>query len=119
MTPLHIQRIVETHAHQTPTASALLAPQCAPLSYGRLYDLIQETNRTLTRLGIGRRDRLAVVLPNGPEMATAFLAVASCAVCAPLNPGYKESEFDFYLSDLDVRALIIQAGDTSPARTAA
>jgi acyl-CoA synthetase (AMP-forming)/AMP-acid ligase II len=31
--------------------------------------------RTLRAMRIGRRDRVAVVLPNGPEMAVAFLAI--------------------------------------------
>jgi thioesterase domain-containing protein len=33
-----------------------------------------------------------VVLPNGPEMAAAFAAIASCAACAPLNPNYTRFE---------------------------
>jgi acyl-CoA synthetase (AMP-forming)/AMP-acid ligase II/acetyltransferase-like isoleucine patch superfamily enzyme/acyl carrier protein len=57
---------------------------------------------------------VAVVLPNGPEMASAFVAVASGAACAPLNPAYKAEEFDFYLSDLGARALIT-ADLNSPA----
>jgi acyl-CoA synthetase (AMP-forming)/AMP-acid ligase II len=43
-------------------------------------------------------------------MAVAFLAVAFAATCAPLNPDYREKEFEFYLSDLDAKALIIQSG---------
>lgn len=61
-------------------------------------------------MGVGRNDRVAVVLPNSPEMAVAFLGIASCATCAPLNPGYRESEYDFYLSDLNAKALIFQSG---------
>jgi acyl-CoA synthetase (AMP-forming)/AMP-acid ligase II len=56
-----------------------------------------------------------MVLPNGPEMATAFLAVASAAVAAPLNPSYREEEFEFYLSDLGARLLLVQAEIDSPA----
>ena len=41
----------------------------------------------LNARGVGRGDRVAIVLPNGPEMATAFLAVAATATTAPLNPG--------------------------------
>ena len=55
------------------------------------------------------------MLPNGPEMAAAFLSVASCAASAPLNPSYKKEEFEFYLSDLGAKLLIVEAGSTSPA----
>ena len=41
-------------------------------------------------MGIARHDRVVVVLPNGPEMALAFLTVAASAVCAPLNPAYAD-----------------------------
>lgn len=70
---------------------------------------------SLNAVGIGRDDRVAVVLPNGPEMATATLAIAATATCAPLNPSYSADEFDFYFSDLNVKALVIQAGLASPA----
>ncbi len=70
-------------------------------------------------MGIGVSDRIAIVLPNGPEMASAFLSVASIATAAPLNPGYRESEFDFFLSDLNAKALLVLDGMDSPSRAIA
>ena len=69
----------------------------------------------LRAAGIGRRDRVAVVLPNGPEMAVAILTVAASAACAPLNPAYETEELDRYFADLRPRALITQAGIDTPA----
>jgi oxalate---CoA ligase len=40
----------------------------------------------LIEFGLGRGDRIALVLRNGPDMGAAFLGVAGSAVCAPLNP---------------------------------
>ena len=48
-----------------------------------------------------------------------FSAVAAGATCAPLNPAYTEEEFDFYISDLNARALIVASGVDSPARKVA
>jgi acyl-coenzyme A synthetase/AMP-(fatty) acid ligase len=45
--------------------------------FGQLADFISASGRRLNSLGVGRGDRVAVVLPNGPEMALAFLAVPS------------------------------------------
>jgi acyl-CoA synthetase (AMP-forming)/AMP-acid ligase II len=45
--------------------------------------------------------------------------VASAAACAPLNPAYRESELDFYLTDIGARALLIEEGMASPAREVA
>ena len=71
---------------------------------------------TLAARGIGAGDRVSIVLPNGPEMATAFLTVAAVCCAAPLNPAYKADEFEFYLSDLKPAAIIL-AGD-GPAAAA-
>lgn len=96
-------------------AIALCAPDSAELTYGALRELLDETGRELRAAGIGAGDRVAIVLPNGPEMATAFLAVACAATAAPLNPGYRAEEFEFFLSDLGAKALLIGAGQESPA----
>lgn len=80
------------------------------LNHGALRAFADETVARLNSLGIGRGDRVAIVLPNGPEMATAFLTIACGATTAPLNPAYRGEEFDFYLSDLDAKALVIEAG---------
>src|ERR1700733_1054642 len=96
-------------------AVAIAAHGAPPLSYGALRALIDRTQRSLNELGIGHGDRVAIVLPNGPEMATAFLCVASAATAAPLNPTYRQDEFEFYLEDLKAKALIVEAGSESPA----
>jgi acyl-CoA synthetase (AMP-forming)/AMP-acid ligase II len=96
-------------------APALLAPARPALTYGALRKLVADTVAALNALGIGRNDRVAIVLPNGPEMATAFVAIAAGATTAPLNPAYRADEFDFYLSDLGAKALVVEAGSTSPA----
>jgi acyl-CoA synthetase (AMP-forming)/AMP-acid ligase II len=49
----------------------LLVPDRQPLSYGELTALIERTGRQLRALGLGARARIAVVLPNGPEAASA------------------------------------------------
>jgi len=96
-------------------AVAIAAPDRPPLTFGDLRKLVRQTVAALNKLGYGRGDAVSIVLPNGPEMATSFLAVASGCTSAPLNPAYKEDEFAFYLSDLNARALIVEAGSTSPA----
>ena len=101
------------------SAIAISAPSRSPLSHAGLRQLIEATLATLNGLGIGRNDRVAIVLPNGPEMATCFLAVASAATSAPLNPAYRADEFEFYLDDLQARALIVDQGSSSPAVEAA
>ena len=112
--------ILELLRAGAPAAPAIGAPEGrAPLTYGALQELAARTVERLNDLGVGRKDRVAIVLPNGPEMATAFLSVASAAASAPLNPAYRQDEFEFYLEDLKAKALIAEAGSASPALSAA
>src|SRR5262249_40829150 len=55
------------------------------LLYRDLQALARRTVETLNSVGIGRGDRVAIVLHNGPEMASSFLCVAAGAATAPLN----------------------------------
>ena len=114
-----IYRLIEAHARQTPDAVAIAAPGRVPLTYSGLQIQVERTVETLNTMGVGDKDRVAIVLPNGPELAVAFLAVASGATSAPLNPAYGAREFDFCLSDLKARAVIVQSGMDLPARTTA
>ncbi len=105
-------------------APAIAAPSAdgearAPLSHAALRALAKRTVADLNAMGIGRGDRVAIVAPNGPEMAAAFVCVACAATTAPLNPAYRGEEFEFYLADLDAKALLIQQGMDSPARAVA
>jgi len=98
---------------------AILARDRRALSFGELRRLIGETVGSLNAFGVGCGDRVAIVLPNGPEMATAFIAIAAGATAAPLNPAYRAEEFEFYMLDLTVKALVVEAGSASAAIEAA
>ncbi|NNG04272.1 MAG: AMP-binding protein, partial [Inquilinus sp.] len=110
-----MQTIHELLQAGAPEAPALGAPGRAPLTYGTLRALAEATVARLNGLGIGRGDRVAIVLPNGPEMAAAFVAIGAGATTAPLNPAYRDEEYAFYLSDLGAKALLVEAGSDSPA----
>jgi acyl-CoA synthetase (AMP-forming)/AMP-acid ligase II len=111
--------LLQHHARRFAEAPAILAPDCPPLSYRRLYRHIDDIGRILRTKGIGRDDRLAVLMPNGPELAVAIVAVAANAACASINPAYSAEEFDRYLADLKPRALVLAAKVDSPARRVA
>ena len=107
-----LQTLLATGADAAP---AISAPNRSPLRFGALRQLIGDTLAVLNGLGIGRNDRVAIVLANGPEMATCYMACASGVASAPLNPAYRADEFEFYLTDLNAKALIVEQGSSSPA----
>ncbi len=100
-------------------ALAIGAPERDWMTYAGLRTLSDNVRKALHGFGIGRGDRVAIVLPNGPEMATAFITVAQVAVTAPLNPNYREDEYAFYLEDLKAKALVVMQGDEGPSVAAA
>jgi acyl-CoA synthetase (AMP-forming)/AMP-acid ligase II len=73
-----------------------------PLNYGQLRNQVSNTGLALNMVG-------------RPEMAVTFVSVAAYATAAPLNPAYTHDEFEFYISDLDAKALIVEKGSNSPA----
>jgi acyl-CoA synthetase (AMP-forming)/AMP-acid ligase II/aryl carrier-like protein len=113
--PATLYRLLAARVQRTPGAVALAAPGRPPLTYGRLLDEIESVRAVLRAAGIGGQDRIAMVLPQSCELAVAFLAVASAAACAPLNPSYTAEEFAFYLADLGAKALLVGAGSRSAA----
>src|SRR3954467_8705469 len=111
--------LLEAQAAARPDAVALLAPGREPLTYAALLGQARAAVEALNALGIGRGDRVAVVLPNGPEMATAFLGVAAGTTCAPLNPADRAEDLRFALGVLRINALLVPADSDSPAVSAA
>lgn len=98
---------------------AIAAPAMEPMTYRALRALDEEVRGDIRKLGVAPGKRVAIVMPNGPVMAAAFLTVAASASTAPLNPAYRREEFEFYLCDLKPEVLIVQKGDETPAREAA
>jgi acyl-CoA synthetase (AMP-forming)/AMP-acid ligase II/acyl carrier protein len=98
---------------------AIMAPGKEPMSYEKLRVRVRRTVGALHGMGYGGGDRIAVVLPNGPEMAVAFLAVASAFTCVPMNPAYREHELTAYLAETRASAVIVPPGDETPATAVA
>lgn len=118
-TMVTIYSIIEKFAKETPKASAICAPKLSDLSYEELFKQIKYVGSYFQTIGINRNDRIAIVVPNGPEMAVSFLSVASYTASAPLNPAYTRNDFEFYFNDLEIKALILPEGFDSPARQVA
>src|ERR1044072_700559 len=117
--PASIYDYLSVRTERAPNAVAITAPGRRPLTYQALLGQTEEARASLNSRGIGRNDRVILALNNGPEMAVAFIATASCVTCVPLNPGYRADEFEFYMSRLNAKALIVDSDNDSPARAIA
>ncbi|HUY29708.1 MAG TPA: acyl--CoA ligase [Acidimicrobiales bacterium] len=101
------------------TGPALVTVDGASIDHGSLRREVSRLAGALRAAGLGPQDRIAVVLPNGPEIALVLLAAMSVGCAAPLNPAYREDEFRFYLEDLRASALVTFEGASPAAHAAA
>ena len=111
--------ILYRNSEQRPDAVAIESPGFGPLSYSGLLHVTHNIMRNLWSAEIRHTDRVAIVLPGGPDMAICLLGVSMAAICAPLNPLYQQHEFENYLSALGARLLVTHAEIDSPERIAA
>ncbi|WP_312562608.1 non-ribosomal peptide synthetase [Anaerospora sp.] len=111
--------LIADYKQKTPNAIAILAPQKQPITYDQLFQHLIKTTSSLRQFGIINTDRVALVMNNGPEMATAFLAIGSVSVCVPMNSKSSLSEFKTYLSAVKAKALVIAYGMSTEAIQAA
>ncbi|NJO33877.1 MAG: AMP-binding protein [Rhodospirillales bacterium] len=111
-----LSNLLLSHGTELPVIGA---PARNDMTREQLVRLMRRVGGALRGIGVGQRDTVVIVMPNGPEMAALFPAVACWAVAAPLNTTYREDEFDFYLGDLAAKAVILLAGGESPARSVA
>ncbi len=107
--------------HQGSGSPALVCPDDGTVvSHDGLASSVHRLAGLLAGLGVERGQRVAIVLPNGPEIVELLLAVAALgATAAPMNPGYTEAEYAFYLDDLDPGLLLVQTGKGAAVRAAA
>jgi len=86
-------------------APALLAPDHEDMTYRQLREQVRNLAQTLASLGLGKQ-RIAIVMNNGPELVLSLLAASICGTAVPLNPKYRASEFAFFFEDAGVKALV-------------
>lgn len=77
------------------------------LTYTRLKDQVDRLARALSDLGVGKGDRVGLMLPNIPQEVIGFYAVMRLgAVGVGINPMYTERELSHQLKDSGAETLI-------------
>src|SRR6202142_2015739 len=104
-----------------PQQPALIVPDSAEvLTYAQVASRVEALAQRLAELTVRRGDRVALALPNGPDVVLLLLAITALgAAAAPLNPAYTEAEFGFFLDDIAPRLLLIPASGSAAASAAA
>ncbi|SVA62026.1 uncharacterized protein METZ01_LOCUS114880 [marine metagenome] len=105
-----IKNIIED---QNDNNVALTSENSPPLLYKDLKSFVNKIASQLAGNGISNKDRAAIVLPNGPFMASSFLTLSSYMSAAPLNTSYKTNEYEFYLKDLNPKIVIVEPNSSN------
>jgi len=83
----------------------------APLTHKRLHEFLSKSF-DLQAFNLPYGSRVAVLLPNGPELAVCLIGVMSHWCAAPINPTYTHTEIESELRSTRARAIIILAGSS-------
>ena len=85
----------------------MLPDEGITVTYDSLREQVRRVADTFSSAGIARGDRVAMAFPNGLPAIVCFLGASVAGTAAPLNPGYREEEFRFYLEDTSARLLVL------------
>jgi acyl-CoA synthetase (AMP-forming)/AMP-acid ligase II len=81
------------------------------LTFRELHDRVERIAADLNRRGLRTGDRLAILLPNGPEYIELVYACSRLGVIVvPVNPRYSPREIDRVLKDASPRGLVRRSG---------
>lgn len=96
-------------------AQALVDPERERiLTYEDLRNAVSRMTEVLQGAGVGRGDRVIVIMQNSPSMVALFFAVTGLgATFAPLNPSYTLEECRFYSEDIRPIAVITSSEEES------
>lgn len=103
---LTLKELLQSRAAETGDRPAVVFEN-EPISYRELETRVTRFANALSDLGVGRDDKVAVMLNNCPEFIVTFFACSYLgAVAVPVNIFYKERELEFLLRDSDAVALV-------------
>jgi len=104
---------LQTAIKGKPSSPAIIIPGKNPLTvtYSGLVSEVSSFQRKLADLGIGHGAAVSIALTNSYEFVVSFLAASwQRGIAAPLNPAYKQGEFEFYIEDVKSAVVLVPKG---------
>lgn len=98
-------------------------PQALTVTYKDLVSEVHSFQQKLATIGITEGSPVSIATVNSYEFIVSFLAASwQRGIAAPLNPAYKQDEFEFYIEDVKSAIVLVPRGayqNGSPAVKAA
>lgn len=86
-------------------------PDPLVVTYQGLLSEVAAFQKKLAGIGIGYGSTVSIATVNSYEFAVSFLAASwQRAIAAPLNPAYKQAEFEFYIEDVSSVLVLVPQG---------
>jgi oxalate---CoA ligase len=105
---------LSTSFHQHSNSPAIIVPSkpnALTVTYSQLNAEVVSFQKKLAKLGISPGSAVSIAIPNSYEFIVAFLAASwQRGIAAPLNPAYKQEEFEFYIDDLSSALALVPKG---------
>ncbi len=109
-TSLNLASIIEHHARLTPKKEAVVFGDTR-INYGTLDSMANRVANALTKMGIGKGDKVALSCPNLPYFPIVYYGILKAgAVVVPLNVLFKPREIKYHLKDSDAKAVFVFEG---------
>ena len=116
---INIGDILSRQARMAPDRQALVfVPDGRTFTYLELNAAVDQTANALLHLGIGKGDRVALLMANCPEFVQCFFALGKIgAVAVPVNWRLRPSEVGYIVADSGAKALVYshQLAETASA----
>jgi acyl-CoA synthetase (AMP-forming)/AMP-acid ligase II len=102
-----IPEVLAFWAARTPDAPAFIVPGRPPITYAALWRRARSLAASLNRAGIGRQDRVVLLVPDGSELAMTLLGTMAAAIAIPININLTATELDAALDGLEAAAAVV------------
>ena len=117
---------LQSAIHGKPRDTAIIIPgkpRALSVTYADLQSEVSKFQAKLAAIGITHGSPVSIATVNSYEFIVSFLAASwQRGIAAPLNPAYKQDEFEFYIEDVKSAVVLVPRGafqSGSPAVKAA
>lgn len=111
---MNLKLMLEETARQHGSKSAIILGK-QRLSYAELDATSNKVANALIKMGVGKGDRVAILLPNSPEFVALYFGVVKTgAIAVPLNISYKVDELTSLFDNSQPKVLVTKSPFLEP-----